>query len=84
MAGAGALAQRLASWPSLTAVIRASTINPAVAAAIDQVLATCQKFNIPCGHPHVDAGNVERILNQGFHWLMPAPVRSFRALELGP
>ena len=57
--------------------------HPAVAAAIDQVLATCQKFNIPCGHPHVDASNVERILNQGFRWLMPAPVRSFPALELG-
>jgi len=33
--------------------------------------------------PHIDAGNVERILDYGFRWLMQSPERTFRALDLG-
>ena len=57
--------------------------HPTVASAINDVLAICKQYNVPCGHPHVDAGNVELLLAQGFRWLMPAPVTSFAALELG-
>ena len=35
------------------------------------------------GHPHVDANNVERILGEGYRFLMAAPVRSYAALEKG-
>jgi 4-hydroxy-2-oxoheptanedioate aldolase len=38
---------------------------------------------VVCGHPHVDAGNVERLLDMGFRWLMASPERTFKALELG-
>jgi 4-hydroxy-2-oxoheptanedioate aldolase len=54
-----------------------------VVAAMDRVLETCKKYNVVCGHPHVDTKNVERLLEQGYRWLMPAPTRSFAALELG-
>jgi 4-hydroxy-2-oxoheptanedioate aldolase len=57
--------------------------HPSVAAAITEILAICKDAGVPCGHPHVDAGNVERLLEQGFRWLMPAPTRSFAALERG-
>jgi 4-hydroxy-2-oxoheptanedioate aldolase len=57
--------------------------HPAVVAAMNRVLETCKKYNVVCGHPHVDASNVERLLEQGYRWLMPAPTRSFAALELG-
>lgn len=57
--------------------------HPSVAAAIDEVLAICKEEGVPCGHPHVDANNVERILDQGFRWLMATPERSFNALQLG-
>ena len=57
--------------------------HPRVVAAMDQILATCARYNVPCGHPHVTTANVERVLAQGFRWLMPAPVRSFAALEQG-
>ena len=50
---------------------------------MDQILETCARFNVPCGHPHVTTANVEKVLSQGFRWLMPAPVRSFSALEQG-
>jgi 4-hydroxy-2-oxoheptanedioate aldolase len=57
--------------------------HPTVAAAIGEILAICKEHNVPCGHPHVDAKNVEGLIAQGFRWLMPSPVQSFAALELG-
>jgi 4-hydroxy-2-oxoheptanedioate aldolase len=57
--------------------------HPEVAAAIDEALAICKEAGIPCGHPHVDANNVEELLEKGFRWLMPAPSQSFAALEKG-
>ena len=57
--------------------------HPEVAAAIDDMLAICKQYNVPCGHPHVDAKNVDWVLEKGFRWLMPAPTQSFAALEKG-
>ena len=57
--------------------------HPEVAAAIDEILAICKAHNVVCGHPHVDAGNVETLLEKGFRWLMAAPTQSFSALEKG-
>ena len=57
--------------------------HPTVASAIGEVLAICKQYNVPCGHPHVDTKNVTGLLEQGFRWLMPAPERSFQALEIG-
>ena len=57
--------------------------HPTVASAIEEVLAICKQHNVVCGHPHVNAKNVEGLLAQGFRWLMPPPVPSFAALELG-
>jgi 4-hydroxy-2-oxoheptanedioate aldolase len=57
--------------------------HPTVAAAMDEILAICKQYNVPCGHPHVDTKNVEALLEKGFGYLMPAPVYSYAALELG-
>jgi 4-hydroxy-2-oxoheptanedioate aldolase len=57
--------------------------HPTVAAAIEEILAICKQHNVPCGHPHVDTKNVEALLEKGFRYLMPAPVYSYAALELG-
>jgi len=57
--------------------------HPTVAAAMDEILAICKQHNVPCGHPHVDTKNVEALLEKGFRYLMPAPVYSYAALELG-
>ena len=57
--------------------------HPTVASAIDEVLAICKQYNVPCGHPHVDVKNVVPLLAKGFRWLMPAPTTSFAALEHG-
>ena len=57
--------------------------HPAVVEAMAEVVETCKRFNVICGHPHVDTANVERVLAQGYRWLMPAPTRAFGALDLG-
>jgi 4-hydroxy-2-oxoheptanedioate aldolase len=57
--------------------------DPTVAAAIDEILAICKQYKVPCGHPHVDTKNVEALVKKGFRYLMPAPVYSYPALELG-
>ncbi len=57
--------------------------HPDVAAMIDEALAVCKDFGVPCGHPHVDSSNVEELLEKGFRWLMPAPSQSFGALDKG-
>jgi 4-hydroxy-2-oxoheptanedioate aldolase len=57
--------------------------HPAVAGAIDEILAICKEHNVVCGHPHVDGGNVEALLAKGFRWLMAAPTQSYAALERG-
>jgi 4-hydroxy-2-oxoheptanedioate aldolase len=57
--------------------------HPSVAAAMGEILAICKQYDIPCGHPHVDTKNVEALLEKGFRYLMPAPVYSYAALELG-
>jgi len=57
--------------------------HPTVASAINEILAICKQYNVPCGHPHVDARNVEGLIEQGFRFLMPGVVPSFAALEKG-
>ena len=57
--------------------------HPAVVGAMAHIVSTCKEHNIPVGHPHVDSSNVERILNEGYRFLMAAPTRSYIALEKG-
>src|SRR3954470_2682885 len=42
-----------------------------------RVVDTCKKHNVVVGHPHVETGNAERIVNEGYRFLMMAPVQSF-------
>jgi 4-hydroxy-2-oxoheptanedioate aldolase len=57
--------------------------HPALLEAMAQVVRTCKEHNVPVGHPHVDSNNVERILAEGYRFLMAAPTRSFAALDKG-
>ncbi len=57
--------------------------HPAVVEAMAQVVKTCKEFNVPVGHPHVDESNVERLLAEGYRFLMAAPSRSYPALDKG-
>ncbi|HLH97776.1 MAG TPA: aldolase/citrate lyase family protein [Xanthobacteraceae bacterium] len=57
--------------------------HPVVLEWMAKVVNTCKKHNVVVGHPHVDSSNVERIISEGYRFLMAAPVRSYAALEKG-
>ena len=55
--------------------------HPAVLEAMAEVVRTCREHKVAVGHPHVDASNAERILGEGYRFLMAAPTRSYAGLE---
>lgn len=55
--------------------------HPELRKWMQKVLDTCKKHNVVCGHPHVESGNAERIVKEGYRFLMCAPVRSYGHLE---
>jgi len=57
--------------------------HPLVVEWMQRVVATCKAHDVPVGHPHVDTKNVERIVAEGYRFLMPAPVRDYTALAMG-
>jgi len=55
--------------------------HPKVLEAMAHVVKTCKARNVVVGHPHVEAGNAERIIKEGYRFLMAAPVRSYGHLD---
>jgi 4-hydroxy-2-oxoheptanedioate aldolase len=55
--------------------------HPTVAGAIAEILAVCKEHKVACGHPHVEADNVDEVVAQGFKWLMPRPARTNAVLD---
>jgi 4-hydroxy-2-oxoheptanedioate aldolase len=48
-----------------------------------RVLDACQARGVPVGHPHVTVDNVKQVLDDGYRFLMTAPVRTYPGLDLG-
>jgi 4-hydroxy-2-oxoheptanedioate aldolase len=57
--------------------------HPDLRAAMGDIVAICKAHNVTVGHPHVDVGNVKRVLDEGYTWLMPADVTTRPALDKG-
>src|SRR5690606_26517698 len=57
--------------------------HPALLECMAEIVAICKRHNVVVGHPHVDSNNVERLLNEGYRFLMAAPSRSYAALDKG-
>jgi 4-hydroxy-2-oxoheptanedioate aldolase len=55
--------------------------NPKLLEQMKRVVDTCKKHNVVVGHPHVEAGNCERVLSEGYRFLMCAPTRSYGHLD---
>jgi 4-hydroxy-2-oxoheptanedioate aldolase len=55
--------------------------HPIVKEAMAQIVATCKKHNVRVGHPHVTTKNVQSVLEQGYTFLMAAPVKTYAAIE---
>ena len=57
--------------------------HPVVAEAINNILKICKEHNVPCGHPHPDGKNIERLVKDGYRFLMPSSPRTFGVLDQG-
>ncbi|HEX9442584.1 MAG TPA: aldolase/citrate lyase family protein [Candidatus Binatia bacterium] len=57
--------------------------HPVVAAAINNILRVCKEHKVVCGHPHPDGKNIERLVRDGYRFMMPSAPRSFSVLEQG-
>ena len=57
--------------------------HPVVADAINTILKICKEHNVPCGHPHPNARNIERLVSSGYRFLMTSAPRSFALLDQG-
>jgi 4-hydroxy-2-oxoheptanedioate aldolase len=51
--------------------------HPEVLGAMAKIVETCKKHNVVVGNPHTNAKNVERLLGEGYRFLMSAPQRSY-------
>ena len=51
--------------------------------AMARIVDTCASRDVVVGHPHVDAANVERVLDEGYRFLMAAPATLYTGLEKG-
>jgi 4-hydroxy-2-oxoheptanedioate aldolase len=52
-----------------------------VLAAMAQIADTCKQHKVIVGHPHVEQSNAERVIKEGYRFLMCAAPRSFATLE---
>ncbi len=57
--------------------------HPALRSAMGDIIAICKAHGVTVGHPHVDGDNVERVLSEGYTWLMPAAVTTHPGLTKG-
>ncbi|GAA2213504.1 4-hydroxy-2-oxoheptanedioate aldolase [Nonomuraea monospora] len=57
--------------------------HPRVMEAKRRILDVCGERGVAVGHPHVTADNVKQVLDDGYRFLMSAPVRSYPGLDLG-
>jgi 4-hydroxy-2-oxoheptanedioate aldolase len=56
--------------------------HPVVVEAMTAIRRICQEHNVPCGHPHVVPNNVEKVVADGYRFLIAGPSRSFAGMQL--
>jgi len=55
--------------------------HPAVVEAMTAIRRICDEHHVPCGHPHVEVANAQRVVDEGYRFLIAAPTRSYPGLE---
>jgi 4-hydroxy-2-oxoheptanedioate aldolase len=55
--------------------------HPAVVEAMTAIRRICNEHGVVCGHPHVEPANAQRVIDDGYRFLMAAPARSFAGLD---
>jgi 4-hydroxy-2-oxoheptanedioate aldolase len=46
-----------------------------------EIVRTCKECNVVVGHPHVEVNNSERIIGEGYRFLMCGPSQSYASLD---
>ncbi len=57
--------------------------HPEVLDAMRQIVSICKKHDVVVGNPHTTAKNLERLLEEGYRFLMSAPTRSYGVVGKG-
>src|SRR5437588_83412 len=57
------------------------TEHKVVLDAMAKVVATCKKHNVIVGHPHVSKANAERVISEGYRYLMAGAPRNYGELN---
>jgi 4-hydroxy-2-oxoheptanedioate aldolase len=57
--------------------------HPELLSAMAEIRKICAAHDIPVGHPHVGPKNVERVLQEGYRFLLAKPTTTYPALEKG-
>ena len=57
--------------------------HPVVLEAMAKIVAACKRHNVVVGHPHVTQANLERLLAEGYRFLMSAPQRNYGVVGKG-
>lgn len=57
--------------------------HPDLRAVLGEIVAICKSRNVTVGHPHVNVDNIERVLGEGYNWLVTSAVTSHPALAKG-
>jgi len=55
--------------------------HPAVIEAMTAIRRICAEHKVVCGHPHVEPQNAQRVIDEGYRFLMAAPARTFSGLD---
>jgi 4-hydroxy-2-oxoheptanedioate aldolase len=55
--------------------------HPEVLDAMARIVATCRKHKVAVGNPHTTAKNVDRLIDEGYTFLMQGPVKTYPAIE---
>lgn len=63
--------------------LRGDKTHPNVEAALLDILATCNEFDVPCAGGVTPSVNVETRLEQGFRIILVPPARSMAPLRQG-
>ena len=56
------------------------TEHPVVLEAMAEVVAICKEMNVIVGHPHVEVSNAQRVIDEGYRFLMCGAPRNFNTL----
>lgn len=57
--------------------------HPEVDEAVQRAAETCRQYGVYYGSPQVNANNLEKRIADGFHFLMPSPIRTTDVMQRG-